>query len=457
MAKNISRFFCKECGYESIKWVGRCPGCGEWNTFTEEKVTVSSGKVKSIFPVQDAVSLAEIEQRQTQRLSTGMQELDRVLGGGLVAGSLVLLGGDPGIGKSTLLLQMAGNVARMGKKVLYLSGEESLSQLRLRSLRLQVNEAAIYVLNDPDLEHLEKTLAKLEPDLVIVDSIQTVFLGSVDGVQGSVTQLKECTARLMSLAKSTGRIFFLIGHVTKEGALAGPRMLEHMVDVVAYFEGERNYHYRILRGVKNRFGSTDELGVFEMSAQGLLQVEDPTEVFLQQRGDSSIAGSAVAVSFEGTRPLLIEVQALVAATGASYGRRMAMGIDQNRLALLIAVLEKRCGFHLGSNEVYLKITGGVFLRDPSADLGVAAAILSSHQDKPWPSHMAFVGELALSGEVRPVPFVEARIREARKLGFSALVLPKGVGERERSVAREMQLLEVRDIYDLYQLFLQGNA
>ncbi len=454
MAKNVTRFFCKECGYESIKWVGRCPGCGEWNTFTEEKVTMGSGKRKTIFPVQEAVSLADVEQRKTERLTTGIPEFDRVLGGGLVAGSLILLGGDPGIGKSTLLLQVAGNLAQSGSKVLYLSGEESLSQLRLRSLRLHINEPNVYVLNDPDLEHLENTLDKIQPELIMIDSIQTVFLSSVDGAQGSVTQLKECTARLMSLAKSSGRIFFIVGHVTKEGALAGPRMLEHMVDVVAYFEGERNYHYRILRGIKNRFGSTDEIGVFEMSAQGLLQVAEPAVVFLQQREEhAQIAGSAVAVSFEGTRPLLIEVQALVASTGSSYARRMAMGIDQNRLALIIAVLEKKCGFHLAHNDVYVKITGGVFLRDPSVDLGVAAAILSSHQDRPWPPKMAFVGELALSGEARPVPFMASRIKEARKLGFSALVLAHGLGRHEKEQAQGIKIIEVRDIYDLYQLFL----
>lgn len=456
MTKNSSRFFCRECGFESIKWIGRCPGCGAWNTFVEEKIpTGRGGRGLGNDSFQEAVSLSGIEHRQTERVSTGLKELDRVLGGGLVPGSLILLGGDPGIGKSTLLLQMAGNLAAKGQKVLYLSGEESLRQLRLRSLRLSIEESQIYVLNDSDLEHLERTLEKIEPDLVIIDSIQTVFLSSVDAAQGSVTQLKECTARLMSLAKSSGKVFFLIGHVTKEGNLAGPRMLEHMVDVVAYFEGERNYHYRIVRGVKNRFGSTDEIGLFEMSAKGLLEVEDPAVVFLQQRGNSAgIAGSAVVVSFEGSRPLLIEVQSLVAATGASYARRMAMGIDQNRLALILAVLEKKCGFRLGNSDVYLKITGGVFLRDPSVDLGVAAAILSSHQEKPWPRQMAFVGELALSGEVRPIPFLEARIKEARKMGFTSLVLPKGIGERERSLAKGMQLLEVRDIYDLYQLFLK---
>ena len=456
MTKNSSRFFCRECGFESIKWIGRGPGCGAWNTFVEEKIpTGRGGRGLGNDSFQEAVSLSGIEHRQTERVSTGLKELDRVLGGGLVPGSLILLGGDPGIGKSTLLLQMAGNLAAKGQKVLYLSGEESLRQLRLRSLRLSIEEPQIYVLNDSDLEHLERTLEKIEPDLVIIDSIQTVFLSSVDAAQGSVTQLKECTARLMSLAKSSGKVFFLIGHVTKEGNLAGPRMLEHMVDVVAYFEGERNYHYRIVRGVKNRFGSTDEIGLFEMSAKGLLEVEDPAVVFLQQRGNSAgIAGSAVVVSFEGSRPLLIEVQSLVAATGASYARRMAMGIDQNRLALILAVLEKKCGFRLGNSDVYLKITGGVFLRDPSVDLGVAAAILSSHQDKPWPRQMAFVGELALSGEVRPIPFLEARIKEARKMGFTSLVLPKGIGERERSLAKGMQLLEVRDIYDLYQLFLK---
>ncbi len=455
MVRNGTRFFCKECGYESVKWLGKCPGCGAWNAFVEEKITTAKGQSRPLLPAQEAISLTEVQQQENPRLATGIRELDRVLGGGLVAGSLILLGGDPGIGKSTLLLQMAGNLARTGQKVLYLSGEESVSQLRLRSLRLEINEANIFVLNDPDLDHLEATLNRVNPELAIVDSIQTVFLSSAEGAQGSVTQLKECTARLMALAKSSGRVFFLIGHVTKEGALAGPRMLEHMVDVVAYFEGERNYHYRILRGVKNRFGSTDEIGVFEMSAKGLLEVEDPAVIFLQQRGsDSGIAGSAVAVSFEGTRPLLIEVQALVASTGA-YTRRMAMGIDQNRLALIIAILEKKCGFHLNNSDIYLKISGGLFLRDPSVDLGVAAAILSSHQDKPWPPQMAFVGEMALSGEIRPIPFIEARIKEAQKLGFTSLVLPRGLKEREKRVARGIKLLEVRDIYDLYQIFLQG--
>ncbi|MEA1959835.1 MAG: DNA repair protein RadA [Bacillota bacterium] len=426
MGKTRNIFVCSECGYESGKWLGKCPGCGNWNTLVEEIAQVKKPRISSKTP---AIMLDQINGSNTQRLSTEIGELDRVLGGGMVPGSLILLGGDPGIGKSTLLLQVADKIACQGKKVLYLSGEESPEQIRLRSLRLDINSQQIYLLSEQNIDLLNVYIQDIDPDLIIVDSIQTVYSQELSSIPGSVSQLRECTARIMKLAKNSGKVFFLVGHVTKDGALAGPKVLEHMVDVVVYFEGEKNYSFRFLRGVKNRFGSTDEIGLLEMSGMGLAEVLDPAQIFLSS-SSQEVCGSAVVASYEGSRPLLIEVQALVSSSGPSYGRRMASGIDQNRLALIIAVLEKNRGLSLGSYDVFLKVTGGVFLKDPSVDLGIAAAIFSSYRDRPLVIDTVFMGELALSGELRPVPFMDARLKEIARMGFRRAVIPTGGGNNK---------------------------
>lgn len=451
MGKITSRFVCKDCGYESAKWLGKCPGCGNWNSLVEErgpkpKVAQSISRIQPI-------ALSDITNAPLYRLASGMAELDRVLGGGIVPGSLILLGGDPGIGKSTLLLQVADAVAGGDKKVLYLSGEESAGQIRLRSQRLGIDNDSIYFLSEQNIDRLGSYIEDLDPVLVMIDSIQTVYSENLASIPGSVSQLRECTARVMELAKKTDRVFFLVGHVTKDGALAGPKVLEHMVDVVVYFEGEKNFSFRLLRGVKNRFGSTDEIGLLEMSALGLKEVLDPSQIFLSTK-DPTVSGSSVVASFEGSRPLLIEMQALVASTGPGYARRMASGIDQNRLALIIAVLEKRRGYNLAAFDVYLKVTGGVFLRDPSVDLGIAAAILSSYREKPLPLDMVFIGELGLSGEIRAVPFVEARLKEAEKMGFKRVAVPAGVncgGYRSGS----LEILEIKNLDDFIDNVMEG--
>ncbi|MEA4925130.1 MAG: DNA repair protein RadA [Syntrophomonadaceae bacterium] len=451
MAKIITRFVCNICGYESTKWMGKCPGCANWNCLIEESAPrkAHNHKVNKVKPI----ALNDIPGTSIERLSSGNGELDRVLGGGIVPGSLVLLGGDPGIGKSTLLLQVAESMAQTGYTVLYLSGEESAGQIRLRAQRLGAKSSALYFLNEQNLDLLEDYLQDVNPDLVIIDSIQTVYSGSLSSIPGSVSQLRECTAKIMELAKKSNRVFFLVGHVTKDGALAGPKVLEHMVDVVIYFEGEKHFSFRLLRGVKNRFGSTDEIGLLEMSGLGLREVRDPSQIFLSTK-DPTVCGSAVVASFEGSRPLLIELQALVASAGPGYVRRMASGVDQNRLALIIAVLEKRRGFNLSTHDVYLKVTGGVFLKDPSVDLGIAAAILSSYRDVPLPVDMVFLGELGLSGEIRPVPFLDARLKEADKLGFKRAVLPAGANLGGRRVGG-LETIETRNLDEFIALIMEG--
>ncbi len=399
------------------------------------------------------LKISSISDQDILRLSTGISELDRVLGGGIVPGSVVLLGGDPGIGKSTLLLQVADFIAREGKTVIYLSGEESLKQVRLRSLRLNIHNDNIYLLNEQDIDLLDSYIKEINPELVIVDSIQTVYSPDISSIPGSVSQLRECTARITNIAKSNDKAFFLVGHVTKDGALAGPRVLEHMVDVVVYFEGEKNYSFRLLRGVKNRFGSTDDIGLMQMSGQGLVEVLDPSYVFLSSSLPGS-NGTAITASFEGSRPLLIEVQALVAISGPGYPRRMASGIDQNRLALIIAVLEKKTGYNLSGSDVYLKVTGGVFLKDPSVDLGIAAAIISSHREKPLPSDMVFIGELSLTGQIRSVPFLDLRLKEVEKMGYKRVVIP-GSTYRNRAYSTGLEVLEVNTIEEFIDLIMEG--
>ncbi len=453
MGKNITRYVCAECGYVSLKWLGRCPGCGKWNSLVEESVPSRQPGIATDKRNSSPIALTDIPQTPMFRLASGMGELDRVLGGGIVPGSIVLLGGDPGIGKSTLLLQVADFIARSGNKVLYLSGEESASQIRLRSNRLGIDNSAIYFLNDQNIDLLGSYLQELNPELVIIDSIQTVYCENLSSIPGSVSQLRECTAKITDIAKKSDRVFFLVGHVTKDGALAGPKVLEHMVDVVIYFEGEKHFPFRLLRGVKNRFGSTDEIGLLEMSSLGLKEVPDPSTVFLSCK-DPSVSGSAVVASFEGSRPLLIEIQALVVASNPGYARRMASGIDQNRLALIIAVLEKRRGINLSAYDVYVKVTGGVFLRDPCIDLGIAAAILSSYRERPLPLDIVYLGELALSGEIRPVPFLDARLKEIEKMGYRGVVVPSGVKLNEPK-SQQLVVQEVRNMDDFIEMVMEG--
>ncbi|HPF43511.1 MAG TPA: DNA repair protein RadA [Syntrophomonadaceae bacterium] len=447
MGKISTKFVCNECAYEVPKWMGKCPGCNGWNTFVEESITPRAAGNKKA--TANAVPLSAIADSDVFRFSSGNQELDRVLGGGIVPGSLILLGGDPGIGKSTLLLQVAHFIAQTGQKVIYLSGEESLKQIRLRSLRMDINSDHIYLVNEPDLDYLSNYVDELNPGIIIIDSIQTVFTSEISSVPGSISQLRECTARLMELAKKREIAIFLVGHVTKDGALAGPKVLEHIVDVVIYFEGDKNYAFRLLRGIKNRFGSTDEIGILEMSGQGLKEVADPSYIFIDASGIGS-PGTAITASFEGTRPLLIELQALVSASGPGYPRRMASGIDQNRLALIIAVLEKRCSINLSAYDVYLKVTGGMYLKDPSVDLSIAAAITSSYFDRPLPSATVFVGELGLSGQIRQVPFLEQRLKEIQKMGYSQAVIP-GSGGKDAYNRGELEVLEVNNLDEFMEL------
>lgn len=451
MGKTKNIFICSECGYETSKWLGKCPGCASWNTFVEEIVSRKTAVSKAGRVA--AMPLGTISNEDIYRFSSGIGELDRVLGGGIVPGSMVLIGGDPGIGKSTLLLQAADCIADNDKKVIYLSGEESLKQIRLRSIRLGINNDNIYLLNEQDITRLEEYVKEIDPVLIIIDSIQTVYSQELSSIPGSVSQLRECTAQIGNIGKKLEKAFFLVGHVTKDGALAGPKVLEHMVDVVIYFEGEKNFSFRLLRGVKNRFGATDEIGLMEMSGQGLVEVKDPSYIFLSS-STADVSGTAIAASFEGSRPLLIEIQALVSPTGPGYPRRMASGIDQNRLALIIAVLEKRRGYNLSAYDVYLKITGGVFLKDPSVDLGIAAAIISSYCECPLPVDTVFSGELSLSGQIRPVPFLDMRLKEIEKMGYKRAIIPGGAIRAGYS-SSSLEILEVNKIDDFIDIVMEG--
>ncbi|MFD1708435.1 DNA repair protein RadA [Siminovitchia sediminis] len=427
MAKRKTKFMCQNCGYESPKWMGRCPGCGEWNQMVEEVEITGKGRKGSLSPVTDetAGKAAPIDTIQTEnepRVATKLREFNRVLGGGVVPGSLVLIGGDPGIGKSTLLLQVSSQLAENDQKVLYISGEESVKQTKLRANRLQVSSPTLYIYAETNLEFIHQTISDLSPDFVVVDSIQTVYHPEVTSAPGSVSQVRECTGELMKIAKTKGIAVFIVGHVTKEGAIAGPRLLEHMVDTVLYFEGERHHTYRILRAVKNRFGSTNEMGIFEMKEFGLDEVENPSEIFLEERSKGT-AGSTVVASMEGTRPVLVEIQALISPTSYGNPRRMATGIDHNRVSLLMAVLEKRVGLLLQNQDAYLKVAGGVKLDEPAIDLAVAVSIASSFRDQPTRPADCIIGEVGLTGEVRRVSRIEQRVVEAAKLGFTRILVP----------------------------------
>ncbi|MCM3218017.1 DNA repair protein RadA [Niallia taxi] len=428
MAKRKTKFLCQECGYESAKWMGKCPGCGNWNTMVEE-VEKAPAQRKGAFAHSQGMTLAakpipvtSIETVNEPRIKTDLGELNRVLGGGVVPGSLVLIGGDPGIGKSTLLLQVSAQLALKKQSVLYVSGEESQKQTKLRADRLGVMSDQLLVYSETNLEEISRTIENSKVDFVVIDSIQTIFHPEVTSAPGSVSQVRECTAELMRIGKTKGIAIFIVGHVTKEGSIAGPRLLEHMVDTVLYFEGERHHTYRILRAVKNRFGSTNEMGIFEMKEFGLEEVENPSEIFLEERSQGA-AGSTVVASMEGTRPVLVEIQALISPTSFGNPRRMATGIDHNRVPLLMAVLEKRVGMLLQNQDAYLKVAGGVKLDEPAIDLAIAVSIASSFRDKTTRATDCIIGEVGLTGEVRRVSRIEQRVQEAAKLGFERVILP----------------------------------
>ena len=417
-------FFCQSCGFESTKWMGQCPGCKEWNTFVEEivdKKTISKGKVNTT--VTKPQTLSSIATDEEKRTSSGMPELDRVLGGGIVTGSMVLVGGDPGIGKSTLLLQVCKNLADQHISVLYISGEESLQQIKIRAQRIGSFTDDLKLLCETNLEEIRQTIDVEKPQIVVIDSIQTMYNEDVSSAPGSVSQVRESTATLLQIAKGSGVTVFIVGHVTKEGVVAGPRVLEHMVDTVLYFEGDRYASYRILRGVKNRFGSTNEIGVFEMRGDGLREVENPSEYMLSGKPENA-SGSVVACSMEGTRPILLEIQALVCHSNFGIPRRTAAGTDANRVNLLMAVLEKRLNLKMSECDAYVNIAGGIRMNEPAIDLGIVLAIVSSFKNRPIDEKTICFGEVGLSGEVRAVSMPSQRVAEAKKLGFTTCILPR---------------------------------
>ena len=437
MAKNKTVFVCSSCGYESPKWLGKCPACNEWNTFYEEKVVSgskgSAGKNKEI---AKPIELNKIEGKTDLKISTGFNELDRVLGGGLVNGSLILLGGEPGIGKSTLILQICDKIKTDGK-ILYISGEESGEQIKLRADRLGVKKDNLLFLSETNIENIESNILSINPKLVIIDSIQTMFSEEITSAPGSVSQVREITARIMRTCKENSITTILIGHVTKDGNIAGPRVLEHMVDTVLYLEGERYFSYRMLRGVKNRFGSTNEIGMFEMQNEGLVEITDPSKVLISDSGENP-AGSVIIATIEGTRPLLVEFQALTTPTIYGLPRRTANGIDYNRLAVLIAVLEKKVGINLGNQDVYLNVVSGLKINEPAIDLGIIAATVSSFKNIPIDKKTVVLGEVGLTGEIRSVNLIEKRIKEAEKLGFKKCIIP----ESNKKLLKESYKLDI---------------
>lgn len=420
MAKAKTLFVCQGCGYESGKWLGRCPACNAWNSFVEEFHTAPV-KTSHTSPA-NVTLLTEVNVSEEERYKTGIKELDRVLGGGIVKGSLILIGGDPGIGKSTLLLQVCQTMDS-SSKVLYVSGEESAKQIKMRADRLGVTPNSVYIISETDLDIITATIENVKPNLVIIDSIQTVYRSDITSAPGSVSQVREATAKLMNIAKSLNIATFIVGHVTKEGSIAGPRVLEHMVDTVLYFEGERHLSFRLLRAVKNRFGSTNEMGVFEMKDVGLVEVENPSELFLAGR-PKNVSGSVIISTIEGSRPMLVEVQALVTGTSLGVPRRMATGIDYNRVVMLMAVLEKRIGLHLQNHDAYVNVVGGMKIVETAADLGIIIAIASNFKNYSISNDIVVIGEVGLAGEVRSISSVEKRIIEAQKLGFKTCIVPK---------------------------------
>lgn len=441
-------YFCQNCGHEETKWLGQCPACKEWNTFVEEKVSVTQASTVKTDREVKVLSLSEVEADDQARITTGMRELDRVLGGGIVPGSLILVGGDPGIGKSTLLLQVCQKLSK-DKNVLYISGEESPAQIKLRANRMGDFNENLKLLCETNLDMIRSVIENKRPELVIIDSIQTMYSEEVASAPGSVSQVRESTNVFMQLAKGLCITIFIVGHVTKEGTVAGPRVLEHMVDTVLYFEGDRHASYRILRGVKNRFGSTNEIGVFEMRQSGLVEVENPSEYMLSGKAENA-SGSVVACSIEGTRPMLIEIQALVCESNFGTPRRTATGTDYNRVNLLMAVLEKRIGLHLGNCDAYVNIAGGIRMNEPAIDLGIVMAIISSYKNRPVDEKMIVFGEVGLSGEIRAVNMPEQRVAEAKKLGFETCVIPEVSKDMVKNI-KGIKVIGVKTISDAMNL------
>ncbi len=419
-------YSCQNCGYSNPKWMGKCPDCGTWDSLVEESVAETSGvmsKTSFLKKTNKPVAFSELRNCDFQRITTDIKEFDRVLGGGIVKGSLVLLGGEPGIGKSTLLLQVSASLAEKGEKVLYISGEESENQLKMRGERLGLSPDSLLVLGETNIETIFEWVDKIEPSCIIIDSIQTVFSTKLPSAPGSVSQLREASTQFLFLAKNRGIPLFLIGHVTKEGSIAGPKAMEHIVDSVLYFEGDRNHLFRIVRAVKNRFGPANELALFEMTGTGLCEVDNPSRAFLEER-PVNMPGSSVFCKLEGSRPLLVEIQALVSSTNYGTARRMAIGIDHNRMALLLAVLEKKMGYSLQGSDVFVNVTGGITINEPAADIAIISAVASSFEDKPIDSEVALFGEVGLSGELRGVVRPEVRLKEIEALGFSKCVVPE---------------------------------
>ncbi|BCJ93463.1 DNA repair protein RadA [Anaerocolumna cellulosilytica] len=452
MAKAKTVFFCKECGFESAKWMGQCPGCKNWDTFVSEPVIKKTSGIRLATGLTaEPELLSKVSAEEEQRIITGIQELDRVLGGGIVIGSLVLVGGDPGIGKSTLLLQMCRELSGTGKKVLYISGEESLRQIKMRADRLGIFHGELFLLSETNLDQIEDIIKKQSPEIVIIDSIQTMFKEDIGAAPGSVSQVRETTAILMRIAKGLNISIFIVGHVTKEGVVAGPRVLEHMVDTVLYFEGENMASYRILRAVKNRFGSTNEIGVFEMRDIGLTEVSNPSEFMLQGKPEDE-PGSVVTASMEGTRPILVEVQALVCQTNFNMPRRTAAGTDYNRVNLLMAVVEKRLGIQMAGMDAYINVAGGMKINEPALDLAIVLAILSSYKNFPLDSKTIVFGEIGLTGEVRAVNMIEQRVQEASKMGFHLCILPQVNKETiNLSAIPGMKVIGVKNIREILNL------
>lgn len=444
MAKAKTVFVCSSCGYESAKWLGKCPACNEWNTFYEEKMVNSSSATTAGNVRAKSVpkKLKDIEGIETTRTSTGIGELDRVLGGGLVKGSLVLVGGEPGIGKSTLILQLCDKIKGEGK-VLYVSGEESAEQVKIRADRLNINNEDIMFLGETNIDNIQEAIISINPKLVIIDSIQTMYSEEITSAAGTVSQVREITSRIMRMCKDNGITTIIIGHVTKDGNIAGPRVLEHMVDTVLYLEGERYFSYRILRSVKNRFGSTNEVGMFEMQNEGMVEILNPSSILISER-DGNPAGSVVVASMEGTRPLLIELQALTTPSVFGIPKRTANGIDYNRLAVLIAVIEKRAGIMLGTQDVYLNVVSGIKIVEPSVDLGIILACTSSYKNISIPQNVVAIGEVGLTGEVRAVNMIEKRIKEAEKLGFKKCIIPES-NKKLLKDSYKLDIIGVRNI------------
>lgn len=448
MAKAKTVFFCKECGYESSKWLGQCPGCKQWDTFVEEPVVKKSISASGYRNNTEPILLSSVKSETESRISSGIGELDRVLGGGIVPGSLVLVGGDPGIGKSTLLLQTCREIVNQGKKVIYITGEESKGQIKMRAERLGAFSGELLLLCETNLDLIEDVINKHKPEIVVIDSIQTMYKEDISSAPGSVSQVREATGALMHMAKGTGITIFIIGHVTKEGMVAGPRVLEHMVDTVLYFEGDNFASYRVLRAVKNRFGSTNEIGVFEMRSSGLAEVKNPSEYMLTGRPVGE-PGSVVTASIEGTRPILVEIQALTSSTSFNMPRRTAAGTDYNRVNLLMAVLEKRLGIQLGDCDAYVNVAGGMRITEPALDLAIVSAILSSFRNKAINGNTIIFGEVGLTGEVRAVNMADQRVAEAAKMGFETCILP--LANKGKIKAHEgIKLVGVKNIGEVLQ-------